>query len=78
MMQGAKMVGAGKIITPDPNPARVAMARKFGMTHFIRRNGDATVQSWIGHRTRLMDAGLCGEIPGPTQAPYFHLSPVFA
>jgi S-(hydroxymethyl)glutathione dehydrogenase / alcohol dehydrogenase len=35
VVQGAKMVGAGKIIGIDLNPAREAMARKFGMTHFL-------------------------------------------
>lgn len=35
VVQGAKMVGADKIIGIDLNPAREAMARKFGMTHFI-------------------------------------------
>ena len=35
VIQGAKMVGAGMIIGVDINPARQAMARKFGMTHFI-------------------------------------------
>ena len=35
VIQGAKMVGAGKIIGIDLNPAREAMARQFGMTHFI-------------------------------------------
>jgi S-(hydroxymethyl)glutathione dehydrogenase / alcohol dehydrogenase len=35
VIQGAKMVGADKIIGIDTNPAREAMARKFGMTHFI-------------------------------------------
>jgi len=35
VIQGAKMVGAGKIIGVDTNPAREAMARKFGMTDFI-------------------------------------------
>jgi S-(hydroxymethyl)glutathione dehydrogenase/alcohol dehydrogenase len=35
VIQGAKMVGADKIIGVDINPARQAMARKFGMTHFI-------------------------------------------
>ncbi|WP_119155010.1 S-(hydroxymethyl)glutathione dehydrogenase/class III alcohol dehydrogenase [Caldimonas tepidiphila] len=35
VIQGAKMVGADKIIGIDLNPAREAMARKFGMTHFI-------------------------------------------
>jgi S-(hydroxymethyl)glutathione dehydrogenase / alcohol dehydrogenase len=35
VIQGAKMVGADKIIGIDLNPAREAMASKFGMTHFI-------------------------------------------
>ena len=35
VIQGAKMVGADKIIGVDINPAREAMAREFGMTHFI-------------------------------------------
>ncbi|OYU80031.1 MAG: alcohol dehydrogenase [Burkholderiales bacterium PBB5] len=35
VIQAAKMVGADKIIGVDINPGREAMARKFGMTHFI-------------------------------------------
>ena len=35
VIQGARMVGAGKIIGVDINPGRQAMARQFGMTHFI-------------------------------------------
>jgi S-(hydroxymethyl)glutathione dehydrogenase/alcohol dehydrogenase len=35
VIQGAKMVGADRIIGIDINPAREAMARRFGMTHFI-------------------------------------------
>src|SRR5207245_3340384 len=35
VIQGAKMVGADKIIGIDINPAREAMALRFGMTHFI-------------------------------------------
>jgi S-(hydroxymethyl)glutathione dehydrogenase/alcohol dehydrogenase len=35
VVQGAKLVGADKIIGIDVNPAREAMARRFGMTHFI-------------------------------------------
>jgi S-(hydroxymethyl)glutathione dehydrogenase/alcohol dehydrogenase len=35
VIQGARMAGANKIIGVDINPAKVAMARKFGMTHFI-------------------------------------------
>jgi S-(hydroxymethyl)glutathione dehydrogenase/alcohol dehydrogenase len=35
VIQGAKLVGADKIIGIDLNPAKRAMAEKFGMTHFI-------------------------------------------
>lgn len=35
VIQGAKMIGADKIIGIDVNPARETMAREFGMTHFI-------------------------------------------
>jgi len=35
VLQGAKMVGADKIIGVDLNPEREAMARRFGMTHFV-------------------------------------------
>ncbi len=35
VIQGAKMVGANKIIGIDLNPAKVELAKKFGMTDFI-------------------------------------------
>jgi S-(hydroxymethyl)glutathione dehydrogenase/alcohol dehydrogenase len=35
VIQGARMVGADKIIGIDINPGREAMARQFGMTHFL-------------------------------------------
>jgi S-(hydroxymethyl)glutathione dehydrogenase / alcohol dehydrogenase len=35
VVQGAKMVGANKIIGVDINPRRKALAEKFGMTHFV-------------------------------------------
>ena len=35
------MVGADKIIGIDLNPAREAMARKFGMTHFMNPRNEA-------------------------------------
>jgi S-(hydroxymethyl)glutathione dehydrogenase/alcohol dehydrogenase len=35
VIQGARMVGADKIIGVDINPAKRPMAEKFGMTHFI-------------------------------------------
>jgi S-(hydroxymethyl)glutathione dehydrogenase / alcohol dehydrogenase len=35
VIQGARLVGANKIIGVDVNPGRKAMAEKFGMTHFV-------------------------------------------
>ncbi len=35
VIQGARMVGADRIIGVDINPSKRAMAEKFGMTHFV-------------------------------------------
>ncbi|HEY8566493.1 MAG TPA: S-(hydroxymethyl)glutathione dehydrogenase/class III alcohol dehydrogenase [Beijerinckiaceae bacterium] len=35
VIQGARMVGADKIIGVDLNPAKAEMAKRFGMTHFV-------------------------------------------
>src|SRR5258706_7163339 len=35
VVQGARMAGADRIIGVDLNPAREALARKFGLTHFV-------------------------------------------
>ncbi len=35
VVQGARMAGAGQIIGVDVNPAREAIARTFGLTHFV-------------------------------------------
>ena len=43
VIQGARLVGADKIIGVDLNPAREALARKFGMTHFINPSKSADV-----------------------------------
>ena len=54
VIQGAKMVGADKIIGVDLNPAREAMARKFGMTHFINpKDHDNVVDAIV----QLTDGG---------------------
>ncbi len=50
VLQGARMVGADRIIGIDLNPAREAMARQFGMTHFINPNevgADKVVQAIV-------------------------------
>ncbi|GJL71612.1 MAG: S-(hydroxymethyl)glutathione dehydrogenase [Nitrosomonas sp.] len=49
VIQGAKMIGADKIIGIDINPARETMAREFGMTHFLNASDtenivDAVIQ----------------------------------
>src|SRR5207237_8574192 len=35
VVQGARMAGAHMIVGVDLNPAREALARKFGLTHFV-------------------------------------------
>jgi len=35
VIQGARLVGANMIVGVDVNPGRQALARKFGMTHFV-------------------------------------------
>ena len=50
VIQGARMVGADKIIGVDLNPARESIARKFGMTHFVNPSevgGDKVVQALV-------------------------------
>jgi hypothetical protein len=54
VIQGARMVGADKIIGIDINPAREAMARQFGMTHFINSKAVPNVVDAI---VRLTDGG---------------------
>jgi S-(hydroxymethyl)glutathione dehydrogenase/alcohol dehydrogenase len=54
VIQGAKMVGADKIIGVDLNPGREQMARDFGMTHFI----DPTkVENVVDAIIQLTDGG---------------------
>ena len=50
VIQGARMVGADKIIGIDLNPARRAMAEKFGMTHFINPGRSRQRQGRAGDR----------------------------
>ena len=50
VIQGARMVGADKIIGVDLNPGKVEMAKKFGMTHFVNPDEvgrDKVVQSIV-------------------------------
>jgi S-(hydroxymethyl)glutathione dehydrogenase/alcohol dehydrogenase len=43
VVQGAKLVGANMIVGVDLNPAREALARKFGLTHFVNPKGKDVV-----------------------------------
>ena len=54
VIQGAKMVGADKIIGVDLNPAREAMGRKFGMTHFVNPKEH---ENLVDHLVQLTGGG---------------------
>ncbi len=54
VIQGAKIVGADKIIGVDLNPQREAMARRFGMTHFVNPKDVGNV---VDHIVQLTDGG---------------------
>ncbi|MCE7913695.1 MAG: S-(hydroxymethyl)glutathione dehydrogenase/class III alcohol dehydrogenase [Nitrosomonas sp. PRO4] len=54
VIQGARMIGADKIIGIDINPEREEMARKFGMTHFINANN---VPNLVDAIVQLTDGG---------------------
>ena len=54
VIQGAKMVGADKIIGIDLNPKREALTRKFGMTHFINPKN---VENVVDAVVQLTDGG---------------------
>src|SRR5687767_10492773 len=47
VVQGARLVGAGMIVGVDVNPQREALARKFGLTHFINPKGRDVVAEII-------------------------------
>lgn len=51
VIQGARMVGASKIIGIDLNPAKVELAKKFGMTDFINPNDTPNVIEAIADLT---------------------------
>ncbi|MCG6875951.1 MAG: S-(hydroxymethyl)glutathione dehydrogenase/class III alcohol dehydrogenase [Betaproteobacteria bacterium] len=55
VIQGAEMVGAGMIVGVDLNPAREALARKFGMTHFV--NPKNVKGDLVGHLVELTGGG---------------------
>ncbi|QNT79064.1 S-(hydroxymethyl)glutathione dehydrogenase/class III alcohol dehydrogenase [Entomobacter blattae] len=57
VVQGAKMVGAGRIIGVDINPKREAMARQFGLTEFINPQTLGKGEDVVQHIIELTDGG---------------------
>ncbi|HEY3694831.1 S-(hydroxymethyl)glutathione dehydrogenase/class III alcohol dehydrogenase [Phenylobacterium sp.] len=55
VVQGLRMVGAGKIIGVDLNPAREAWGGQFGMTHFV--NPAKVEGDLIAHLVAMTDGG---------------------
>jgi S-(hydroxymethyl)glutathione dehydrogenase / alcohol dehydrogenase len=55
VVQGAKMVGADKIIGVDRNPAREPLARALGMTHFV--NPKDVPGDLVAHLVELTGGG---------------------
>ncbi len=55
VIQGAKMVGANKIVGVDINPSREGLARQFGMTHFV--NPKEVKGDLVAHLVELTDGG---------------------
>jgi S-(hydroxymethyl)glutathione dehydrogenase / alcohol dehydrogenase len=55
VVQGLRLVGADKIVGVDINPAREAMARSFGMTHFV--NPKQVPGDLVAHLVELTGGG---------------------
>src|SRR3954470_17681377 len=55
VVQGAHMVGADQIVGVDINPAREALARSFGLTHFV--NPKTVKGDVVGHLVELTGGG---------------------
>ena len=55
VIQGARLVGANKIIGVDLNPGRKALAEKFGLTHFV--NPKEVGGDLVAHLVALTDGG---------------------
>ena len=55
VIQGAKMVGADKIVGVDINPAKRPLAEKFGMTDFV--NPQELDKDLVAHLVELTDGG---------------------
>src|SRR4051794_10748075 len=55
VVQGAKLVGADQIVGVDINPAREALARSFGLTHFV--NPKDVKGDLVSHLVELTGGG---------------------
>ena len=55
VVQGARMVGAGRIVGIDVNPAREALARKLGLTDFV--DPRAVAGDLVAHIVELTGGG---------------------
>ena len=55
VVQGAKLVGAGMIVGVDLNPAREALGRRFGLTHFV--NPKEVKGDLVAHLVELTGGG---------------------
>jgi S-(hydroxymethyl)glutathione dehydrogenase/alcohol dehydrogenase len=55
VIQGARLAGADRIIGVDINPAREALGRSFGMTHFV--NPRDVTGDLVGHLVELTGGG---------------------
>jgi S-(hydroxymethyl)glutathione dehydrogenase/alcohol dehydrogenase len=55
VVQGARMAGANMIVGVDTNPARKALAEKFGMTHFVNPKEAGT--ELVAHLVNLTKGG---------------------
>jgi S-(hydroxymethyl)glutathione dehydrogenase/alcohol dehydrogenase len=55
VVQGARMVGADRIIGVDVNPAREALGRRLGMTHFV--NPNEVGKDLVAHLVELTQGG---------------------
>jgi S-(hydroxymethyl)glutathione dehydrogenase/alcohol dehydrogenase len=55
VIQGAKLAGADMIVGVDVNPKREALARKFGLTHFV--NPREVKSDLVGHLIELTNGG---------------------
>lgn len=56
VVQGLRLIGARQIVGVDLNPAREAMARQFGMTHFVNPK-DMNHDQLVGHLVELTGGG---------------------